>query len=51
MGAEKRFEYMGEERNRSLRKMLECPVRYTVRAQSLPDLETIDGFVNPVRGG
>ena len=35
---------------RSLGKMLQCPVRDTVRASSLADLETPDGCVNLVRG-
>jgi len=51
MGAENRIEGVGEGGNRSLGKMLQCPVRDTVRARSLADLETPDGFVNLVRGG
>ena len=51
MGAENRVEDTGEEGNRSLGKMLQCPVRDTVRARSLADLETTDGCVNLVRGG
>jgi len=51
MGAEHRVEDTGEEGNRSLGKMLQCPVRETVRARSLVDLETPDGFVNLVRVG
>jgi hypothetical protein len=51
MGAKNHVEDTGEEGNRSLGKMLQCPVRYTVRARSLADLETPDGFVNLVRGG
>ena len=50
MGAENRVEDMGEEGNLSLRKMLRCPVRDTVRARTLADLETTDGFVNLLRG-
>ena len=51
LGAESRVEDIGEEGNRSLGKMLQCPVRDTVRARSLADLETLDGCVNLVRGG
>jgi len=51
MGAENRVEDTGEDGNRSLGKVLQCPVRYIVRARSLTDLETPDGFVNLVRGG
>jgi len=51
MGAENRIEETGEEVNRSLGKMLQCPVRYTVQTRSLVDLETPDGFVNLIRGG
>jgi len=47
---EPRWRY-GEEGNRSLGKVLQCPVRYTVQARSLPELEIPDGFVNLVRGG
>ena len=51
MGAENRNEDTGEEGNRSLGKMLQCPVRYTVRSRSLGDRETHKGFVNLVSGG
>ena len=51
MGAENRVEDIGEEGNRSLGKMLQCPVGDAVRARSLADLKTPDGFVNLVRGG
>ena len=51
MGAENSFEDMGEEGNRSLGKMLQCPVRDTVRARSLADLETPNSFVNLLRVG
>ena len=44
MGAENRVEDTGEEGNRSLGKVLRCPIRYTVRAPSLADLETPDGL-------
>jgi len=50
MAAENRIEDMGEEGNRSLGKMLLGPVRDTVRARSLTDLDTPDGVVNLVRG-
>jgi len=49
MGAENRVEDKGEEGYRSLGKMLQRPVRYTVRARSLPDIDTPDGFVAVVR--
>jgi len=51
MGAENHIEDMGEEGNRSLGKMLLGPVRDTVRARSLANRETPDGFVNLVSGG
>ena len=41
-GAENRVEDTCEEGNRSLGKMLQCPVRYIVLARSLADLETAD---------
>ena len=51
MGAANRVEDMGEEGNRSIWKMLQCPVWDTIRTGSLADLETPDGCVNLVRGG
>jgi len=51
IGAENRVEDTGEEGNRSLGKVLQSPVRYTVRARSFADLDTPDGLVNLVRGG
>jgi len=51
MSAENRVEDTGEEGNCSLGKVLQCPVRCTIRAWSLADLETPDGFVNLIRGG
>ena len=51
VGAENRVENTGEEGNSSLGKMTQCTVRYTVRARSLADFKTPDGFVNLVRGG
>jgi len=41
MGAENRVEDTAVEGNPSLGKMLQCPVRYTVRARSLADLEPL----------
>ena len=49
MGVENRVEDPGEEGNRSLGKVLQCPILYTVRARNLADLETPVGFVNLVR--
>jgi hypothetical protein len=46
---ENRVEDMGEGRNRSRGKMLQCPVRDMFRARSLAVLETPDGFVNLIR--
>ena len=51
MDAENHVEDTGEEKNHSLGKVFQCPVRYTVRAWSRADLETSDGFVDLVRGG
>ena len=51
MGAENRIEDLGQEGHRSLGKMLQGPVRDTVRARSLADLETPNGFVNLFRVG
>ena len=51
MGAENRVEDMDEEGNRSLGKVLQCPVRYIVRAWRLADLETPISIVNLARGG
>ena len=51
MAAENLFEDMGEEGNCSLGKMLQYPVRDTVRARSLADLQNHDSFVNLVRNG
>jgi hypothetical protein len=42
---------LGEEGYRSLGKMLQEPVRYTVRARSLADFETPDDVLNLVRVG
>jgi hypothetical protein len=51
MGAENRVEDTGEKGNRSSGKMLQCPVRYTIWARSLADLEIPGGFMNLVWGG
>ena len=51
MSAENRVEDMGKEGNRSLGEVLQCPVRDTVRARGLSELETPVGCVNLVRGG
>jgi hypothetical protein len=51
MGEEYRDENLDQEVYRSLWEMLQGPVRDTVRARSLADLETPDGFLNLVRGG
>jgi hypothetical protein len=51
MGAENRVENLGEEGYRSLGKMLQGPVRDTIWARSLADLETPDGSMNLVRVG
>jgi len=51
MGADNRLEDLVQEGNRSLGKMLEGPVQYTVRARNFADLETPDGSVNLVRFG
>ena len=49
VGAENRIEYLCQEGKRSLGKMLQGPVRDTVRARNLPELETALGFVNIIR--
>ena len=51
MGEENCIEDLGQEGYCSLGKMLLGPVRYTVWAWSLADLETPDGFLNLIRGG
>ena len=51
MGEENCVEDSDEERFRSLGKMLQGSVRYTVWAKVLADLETPGGFVNLVRYG
>jgi hypothetical protein len=49
MGEEDGFKNEDQEGYRSLWEMLQSPVRYTVRARSLTDLETPDGFLNLLR--
>jgi hypothetical protein len=46
MGDEDGIEYQDQEGNRSLWEMLQGPVRDAVRARSLADLESPDGFLN-----
>jgi len=48
MGEEERIENLGQEENRSLGKILQGPVQDTVRARSIAEFETPDGFVNLV---
>ena len=50
MDAENRVEDMGEEENRSLGKILQCPVLDTVRARGLADFDIPDCLVNLVSG-
>jgi hypothetical protein len=51
MGAEDRVENLDKKGYRYLEKMLQFPVRDTVRARSLAYLKTPDGFLNLVRVG
>jgi hypothetical protein len=51
MGEENCIEDPDQEGYRSLGKMLQGSVRYTVWARSLDDLETPNGFLNLVRVG
>jgi hypothetical protein len=51
MGAEDRVENLDKKGYRLLGKMLQCPVRDTVRARSLADLKAPDGFLNVVEFG
>jgi len=48
---EDRVENQDQEGYRSLWELFQGPVRDTVRACSLPDLETPDGFLNLLRVG
>ena len=49
MGVENRIEDLRQEGNRSLGKMLECPVRDTFLARNFPDVKTPNGSMNLVR--
>jgi hypothetical protein len=49
MGEENRIEGLGKKRYRSLGKMFEGPVRYTIWSQSPADLEIPGGFLKFVR--
>jgi hypothetical protein len=51
MGDERRIENLDKKGYRSLWEMLQGPVRDTVRARNLADLETPDGFINLFRVG
>jgi len=51
MGEEDTFKNQDQEGYLSLWVMLETPARDTVRAQSLADLQTPDGFLNLLRVG
>lgn len=51
MVSEDSIEDLRQEGNLSLGKMLQGPVRDTVRAQSFADPETPDGFLDLVRVG
>ena len=50
MGVGNRVENMDEEGNCSIGKVLQCPIRDTVRTRSLANVETTDGLVINVRG-
>jgi hypothetical protein len=51
MGEVNRIEDLGQEGNCSLGKILQGPVRDTIRARSIAEFETPDGFVNLVSVG
>jgi hypothetical protein len=51
VGEENSVEEAGKEGYHSLGKMLQGPVRYTIRARSLADFETPDDVLNLVRVG
>jgi hypothetical protein len=51
VGEENSVENLGEKGYRSLGRMLQSPVGYTVRARSLADFETTDDVLNLVRVG
>jgi hypothetical protein len=48
---ENNVKYLCEEGYRSLGKMFQSPVRYTVRVRNLADFETPDDVLNLVRVG
>ena len=51
IGEENRIENLDQEGYRSLRKIFQGPVQYTVWSRSISELHTPDGFLNLVRGG
>jgi hypothetical protein len=51
MSEEDGVEDLDQQEYRSLGKMLQGSVRYAVRARSLAELETPDGFMNLIRVG
>jgi hypothetical protein len=51
MGEENGVAYQDHKENRSLWEMLQGPVRDTIRARRIAELETPDGFLNLFRGG
>jgi len=51
MGEEDPIDHLGQGRYHTLWKMLQDPVRDTVWARRLTDLETPDGFMNLDRVG
>jgi len=51
LGKENCFENQDQKGYRSLWEMLQGPVRNSVWAQSLADLQTPDGFLNLLRFG
>jgi hypothetical protein len=51
VGAGNRIEDLDQEENCPHVKMLQCPVRDTVRARSLANLKAPDGFLNLIRVG
>jgi hypothetical protein len=51
MGEEDHTEFLDKEEYRLLLERLQGPVRDTVRARSLAELETPDGFLNHLRVG
>ena len=51
MGEDGSVENQDQEGYYSLWEMLQSPVLNTVLARNLADLETLDGFLNLLRGG